>query len=153
MENNTEIKTNDTATLFISKTSENFLIETSKWTRFLAILGFIFSGIIIVISLSAGSLLSLIPDTEMDKVPSYFGFMFSIIYSALGILYFFPPYYLFNFSKKLKLALTLKNTESLEQAFGNQKSFFKFFGVLAIIGLCFYGFAAIIALIALMIAV
>jgi hypothetical protein len=56
-----------------------------------------------------------------------------IIYVALGALYFFPALYLFKYSTKLKRALATKNAEELAAAFENEKSMFKFMGILMVI--------------------
>ena len=94
----------------------------------------------------------MLPSNELNEIPSGFGALFGILYIALGLLYFFPAYYLFKYSQKLKLALNSKNSQNLEEALGNQKSFFKFFGVMAAIGVVLYGFSAIIGIIVFLVA-
>jgi len=61
-----------------------------------------------------------------------------LMYVLIGLLYFFPVYYLFKFSSKVRTALMTKNTQELETAFENLKSHYKFIGILMIITLSIY---------------
>lgn len=61
-----------------------------------------------------------------------------MIYALMGLLYFFPAYYLYKFSTQLKTALAAKDSETLTSAFENQKSLYKFMGIFMIIVLGFY---------------
>ena len=61
-----------------------------------------------------------------------------LIYVLIGLLYFFPVFYLFKFSSKVRTALATKNTQELDAAFENLKSHYKFIGILMIITLSIY---------------
>ena len=124
--------------LTISKTAVNYLSETGKWTNFLSILGFIFAGLIILMGLFAGSMMSMMTNGQTDLLPSGMGFLFGGMYILMGLLYFFPAWYLSKFARKLKLALSTKNEDELNTAFSNQKSFYKFWGILSIIVIGIY---------------
>ncbi|MGA1227123.1 MAG: DUF5362 family protein, partial [Tamlana sp.] len=73
---------------------------------------------------------------------------FGLIYVALALLYFFPVYYLFNFSRKMKSALNNTNNDDLKSAFANLKSHYKYMGIFAIIIISIYVLAFIIGMLA-----
>lgn len=131
------------ASLTISKEAINSLTETAKWTKFLSILGFIFIGLIVVMAFFAGSMMSFLPTQQIDQMPNSLGFLFTVIYLLMALLYFFPTKYLWNFSQMIKSALANQNEEELDAALSNQKSFYKFFGILIIVFLSIYAFTGL----------
>mgnify|MGYP001091583914 CR=1 FL=1 len=122
----------------ISDTALAYLKETSKWTKFLAVLGLIFVGIITIAAFFVGKIFSSIPVAGLDGITSGFAYLFTFIYLVIGLVYFFPSWYLFKFSSQLKTALTNKDSDALDEAFSNHKSFYKFFGVFTIVFLSIY---------------
>jgi hypothetical protein len=66
------------------------------------------------------------------------GTFLTVFYLLVALLYFFPVYYLFQFSVKMKAALAQQSSELLQQAFENLKSHYKFMGILMIVVLGFY---------------
>src|SRR5690606_31016392 len=71
------------------------------------------------------------------------GAFLTVFYILMAVLYFFPIYYLFQFSAKMKAALAQRNSVLLEQAFENMKSHYKFMGILMIVLLGFYAIALV----------
>ena len=144
MENTPAQSTNESNDIILNVTrpAAHFLQEISKWATFLAIVGFIFTGLIVVLAFFAGTLMSTIP--PYDTMPSGFGIVLTFMYLLIGVLYFFPTLYLYKFSQKLKSALTLRDSNDLTIAFENLKSIFKFWGIFTIVILCFYGLALLI---------
>ena len=140
----------DTFELNLPPAILGFLKETCAWTYFLSILGFLGIGLMVILgiifSVAMGSMTGENPyeslGVGMDM--SYFG----LIYIVLGLLYFFPVLYLFNFSRKMKTALSHNKTEDLNVAFSNLKSHYKFLGIFAIIILSLYVLIMVIAVIA-----
>ena len=115
-----------------------YLNETRKWSMFLAILGFITVGLVVIMAFAIGAIFSALPGGEsLDMMPGGSTF-FMIVYLLVAVVFFFPTWYLFKFSKHPKSALSSKGTDMLEFALKNQKSLFKFMGILTIIGLSVY---------------
>jgi hypothetical protein len=125
--------------LTLSGKAKGFLRETARWARFLSILGFVSIGIMVVFSLFASTIFNAIPQAQL--VPFDFGLVMTITYLVLAIIYFFPVYYLYQFSSKMKTALLTKNNDILSDAFEVLKSHYKFIGVLTIIMLSLYALA------------
>jgi len=127
------------------------LNETRKWTKFLAILGFIGLGILLLMGLFMGTvgillLMGLFMGTVfssiIESMPQTTPFpttMLSFIYIIMAIVFFFPVLYLFNFSDKMKIALYTSNQEALYEAFNNLKRHFKFIGIIIIVVLLIAG--------------
>jgi hypothetical protein len=120
--------------LCITSVSAGYLKITYKWATFLSILGFIGSGIICLIALA---ILVVSPFMgSSSKFGSTFGFpmiLIGVLYLVFGILYFFPAYYLYHFSNKMKVALELNKQETLDESFHNLKKMFRFLGIMTII--------------------
>ena len=126
--------------LHLDQPSLSFLREAARWSRFLAIIGFIYCGFMVLCGLFIGSIMSMMaPAMGGDTIFAAVGsvFMGSLII-GFALLLFFPAYYLFNFSSKMHKALQNNDQPVLTESLKNLKSFFKFYGVLVIVGLSFY---------------
>lgn len=122
--------------LVVNESSQTYLSEIRKWTSFLSILGFISVGLLVLAAIFIGFVFSFlpIPDNGMP-FPSVF---LTIFYLVFAVLYFFPVYYLYQFSVKMKYALMGKATDMLETSFGFLKSHYRFIGILTIVLLALY---------------
>ncbi len=113
-----------------------FLKETGKWAKFLSIVGFVSMGIMIIAALFASTLPNTIPGLENTLMSS--AGLISSLYVLMAAIYFFPFYYLFQFSNKINKAFKLKDNRLLEDSFKNLKSHYKFIGVFTLIFILFY---------------
>ncbi|MEJ7673426.1 MAG: DUF5362 family protein [Chitinophagaceae bacterium] len=66
-----------------------------------------------------------------------------IVYVVFAVILFFPCLYLFKFSNKMQEAVRTSSQESVDNAFINLKSMFKFYGIFTIIILVVYALAFI----------
>jgi hypothetical protein len=110
-----------------------YLSEARKWAKFLAIMGFIGIGLMVIGGIIMGiamSFVSGITQSPMAVLPSGF---FVILYLVMALIYFFPVNFLYRFSVKLGASLATGNEEELSAAFMNLKSLFKFMGILIIV--------------------
>ena len=137
-----------TISLQVTPFAKTYLRETSRWGFFLAIMGFIFIGLLILGGFFAGSYLSSLSQMTGARTP-FPGFLLGMIYVVMGVLYIFPTYYLYQFSRKMKIAIATTDSGVLESALENQKSLYKFMGILVIVILAVYIVIGGIALIAM----
>ncbi len=121
--------------LIITTSSKEFLLYTSKWANFLAILSFVGIGLMVLGGLIITVFAAGFSNVQNSEVPM--GFL-GIIYVMLAILYLFPTLYLYNFSKNMRKALANSNQQNLDLGFENLKSFFKFVGIFTIITISLY---------------
>jgi Family of unknown function (DUF5362) len=138
--------------LVIDHESSSFLNETARWGKFLSIVGFVTCGLLAVASFFIGSIMSrsALASYSADGAGAYgagFAAGITAVYLAIAVLYFFPCLYLYRFSVRLKAALNGNDQVQLNQALKNQKSLFKFIGILTIIVLAFYALALIVIVI------
>jgi len=132
------------AQLSFTEKSKRFLSEAGKWGKFISILGFIGIGLMVIFAIFAGTMFSNLPGGEELPFP---GAVFSLIYLVIAALYVFPVLYLFRFSTKIREALNSNNEATLEYAFENLKSHYKFVGILAVVMIGIYILAFLVAII------
>ena len=134
--------------LGIDETAKSFLSETAKWGKFLAIIGFVFCGLIVVVALflffAGGTMTSVFKGMNSALAGAATG-VIGFIYLLLALVYYFPSKYLYDFSVYIKQAIALEDQESLNYAFERLKSLYKFWAILMIILLSFYAFIIIFA--------
>ena len=131
--------------LTITSASKNFLRETAKWAFFLSIMGFIMIGFMLILSIFANTIFGMAAAMQ-PGVPQNFGMIMTITYLVLAVIYFFPVYYLLQFSNKMKKALQTKNDDTLANAFEMLKSHYKFIGVFTIITISLYILLLVVAM-------
>ena len=127
MENNQETKTE----IRIDTSINQDFNEISKWSGFLAIVGFIFLALLIVLSFTFLFISGSIPfGTQGMAFPR--GLLF-VVYLIFALIYFFPVYYLFRFSHHLRRAVRQSDEANLSVSMRYLKNFFVYTGVLTII--------------------
>ena len=131
--------------LLISNAARVYLGETAKWAKFLAIVGFVFAGLMVIFGLFFGTIMGSLAAGELDGMSGLGGTM-GFFYVLVALIYAFPCYYLYKFATGTKLALATNDTETLTDALENHKSVYKFYGILMIIVLAFYALGIVAAL-------
>ena len=116
--------------IVINSNGKANLLESSKWGNFLAIVGFVMLGLMVL-----GGLFVMVAGASIGS--GQFG-MFGIIYIIVAALYFFPILYLFNFARKIKTGLSNGSQADVDTALENLKSMLKFMGIFMIVILSFY---------------
>jgi hypothetical protein len=115
--------------------AKKYLLEAAKWANFIAIVGFIAIGLLIIMSFSIGSIMANLPEGSLGGLsPKFFSFFYLI---AAGI-YFIPVFFLFQFGQKTKQALLEDDHNLLTFGLKKLRSHYKFVGVLFIIFISLY---------------
>ena len=127
--------TNNNISLFelqIDHESTIYLTESAKWAKFLAMLGFIWCGILILLGFSTMA-------TKMSSFSGAYGTGYaigvSVVYMGMAVVYFFPCLYAYNFARKVQQALQNNDQTQLNASFRNLRSAFRYLGIAAIVGL------------------
>lgn len=119
-----------------------YLKEAGKWAAFLGIVGFVFCALVLLVALSIGTILTMIakfsPDPNVAVGMAGAGSFLTILYILIDVLYFFFSLYLYQFGSRIKKGLTFSDSIHITSALSKLKSFFKLWGILTIIALCFY---------------
>jgi hypothetical protein len=131
----------------LTETMLIYLKEASPWLRFIGILGFISSGTTVLWGIVSIALMPLFRQVWTEMPPSYqpfsgiaraaFGGTMVIFGIGAGMLLFFPSLFIYRFGEKIRSYLRSGTAQDLELAFKNNKSLWKFFGVICIINLVF----------------
>ncbi|MCK4569977.1 MAG: hypothetical protein KAT76_06780 [Bacteroidales bacterium] len=111
----------------------------ATWAKFLAIVGFVMIGIIVILGI-----IFLVGSADLSS--GYYapdpGFFISmgVVYLLIAVVFFFPTYYLLKFAGKMKLALNTRNELSLDDAAKFMRMYYKYVGILTIIIILIYVF-------------
>ncbi|WP_162127872.1 DUF5362 family protein [Flavobacterium phycosphaerae] len=137
MENQNNLTLNDQAV--------DALRVSAKWTMFLSILGFIGIGFMLLVGLFMSVAMSAMPTEAPVMGGGMMGGMLgamkgviAVVYIVLALVYFFPIYYLYKYSKGIKDAIDSSNSDLLCNALVNLKSHHKFLGIVAIVCISMY---------------
>ncbi len=122
----------------LNEVSKVHLNTAGKWGQFLAIMGFLFSGLIILAGLGMA-----VMGGAMGMGDEFGAFPFApsligIVYLLLGLVYLVPSYYLYKFSSKATRYHNTNHPEDLTQSLEGLKSMFKFMGIFTIVMIILY---------------
>jgi hypothetical protein len=120
--------------------AEQLLVKTRPWARFMSVLTFISAAFMLI----AGMLISIL-GVGLRSIPSEtgrFGTLTSaanifagLFYILLSFIYVAPGVFLWKFASSIRLLETSRSQQALENAMGSQRSFWRYIGILAIVGL------------------
>ena len=132
-ENQPEVKP---ASLELTEEINHNLHSAGKWSQFLAILGFIATGFMVLGGITVSIISAFIPSqTNVFPFPM---FLVGFIYLIFAGVYFLPVFYLYRFSSSIKQAVALKKQDQLSNAFNNLRAHYKTFGIIMIVIMCLY---------------
>lgn len=120
------------------------LKETRLWTTFISILGFIFLGFMLILGITGGSVMTRMNPMAAEMNSGIFLFVILIMIA----IYFFPIYFLYNFSRYSKIAVARNDNEAFSEAMRYLKLHYRYIGIIAIIVLIIYLLIFIFALMA-----
>lgn len=109
------------------------LRATRPWVLFLAIVGFVFMGLMVLGMLAVLTGVGAAP----TDAPRLFGPGMAFFELVMIALYFFPCLFLYRYAKFIG-QIQSAGQPALENALWQQKSFWKFMGITMIVMLCFY---------------
>ncbi len=121
--------------LEVNEHVKHIFLNMARWTKFLAILGFIFIGImvvglVLVFILSKTELSGLDSNTKTVLVGETIG----LCIVSIGIS-FYPSYTLLMYSARIKRAFSAQSQEQFESALNQLKNNFKYVSILMIVSL------------------
>jgi hypothetical protein len=129
----------------LTSAAVGFLQESAKWSKFMAIIGFIGIGLMVLVSLFMAIGFNSMGASTIPELPFSMS-VFSIIYVLFAAIYFFPVYYLYQYATKTSAALHSKNKQLLADGLENLKSHHKFLGIFTLIIISLYGLIFVFAI-------
>jgi len=120
----------------------NYLMETAKWGKFLAITGYVSIGLLALLAVFMMIGMSTMSDFSGTDFPmGAVGF----IYIIMGAVYYFPVTYLYKYAVQIKKGLQSNDPTTITAGFQNLKSLFKFMAIVTIVILSIYGLMLLVA--------
>jgi hypothetical protein len=148
MEENSNLYAENANGLHVDNDAKMYLAETSKWAKFLSIVGFIGMGLMVIMGFFMGSIMSNYAGLMgMPSGEGWFLSSLSFIYIVIAALYIYPLWKLYQFADLSKRALVTNDSTLLTNALEAQKSMFKFMGIWVIVVLAVYAILLVIALV------
>jgi flagellar biosynthesis protein FlhB len=126
-------------TLIITEDIRSYIYESAKWSKFLSIVGFVLTFLMVIAALSMNSIMA-----SISEIPAYSGLAkfgsagLTLLYLILALLYFYPSFLMYKFATAAKQAVLYGDQANLSVAMNKLKSIFKFWGILTIILISFY---------------
>jgi Family of unknown function (DUF5362) len=118
-------------TIQVSQEIKNSFLVAVKWAKFLAIIGFVSVGLLVIAGLAM-----LFGSASINSGGQLAGV--GIGYIILSGIYIFPAIKLFRFATETKKGIENENQGDFEFGIENLKSLFKFIGIFTIVILSFY---------------
>lgn len=130
----------------LTSESVSYILQAAKWGKFLAILGFIVSGLLILGGIAMSFVLNKVagPDELIPINTPFPPVIFSIIYIVVAIIYLIPVIFLNTFSNNALKAVNLVSTEKMTTSLRNLKNLFVFIGISTVVLLTIYTLTLII---------
>ncbi|RYZ56449.1 MAG: hypothetical protein EOO14_12315 [Chitinophagaceae bacterium] len=126
--------------LTIDPLTKAHLAETAKWARFLAIVGFVFLLLLILVGVYSAFTLNRFEESYRelgggvsDGITSSAGTGMAVVYTIMAVIWFFPLLFTFRFANQMRNALQGNNQELLTTAFQNLKVCFRYLGIVTVI--------------------
>lgn len=116
--------------LKINNSIRENLLTTAKWARFLAIIGFVFTGILGLFSLV------ILISALASGVPLLIGM--GLGYMIISVVMIFPGLYLIRFAASTEKGLGSNKQGEFDYGIQNLKSLFKFVGIYTIVMIGLY---------------
>lgn len=122
-------------TVILNNAMKKSFFEMAKWAQILSIIGFIGIGLLIYLIIILFSGFSRFSNSMGGGIPTI---LISSFYLIVALIYLFPTYRLFQFSKYMKEGLLESDEESITLAIERLKSVFKFIGVVTLLFILVY---------------
>ena len=125
----------------LSPEDRDYLETAAKWAKFLGIMGFIFTALIVLGAFSVMTIGSSFGSAMPPGSPfagGMFGVGLGIFYLVLALPYFFISLYMYNFAEKTKAGLYSSNSEIMTLAYKNLRNYFRLSGILILAMIVIY---------------
>jgi hypothetical protein len=136
----------------LTANAQRYLSQTGPWVRFISIMLFIGAAFMIL----AGVALVLMGLAGLDSSTSPFGsgsmpggmaFLLGPIYVMMALLFYIVPgIFLFRYASAIKALKMTPSAPALEDALRNQKTFWRYLGIMAIVMLAIFVLAVMAAI-------
>jgi hypothetical protein len=140
----------------LTSVAQQYLNQTRPWARFMSIVMFVFAGLMVLAGLAmflaglAGGLASHASQGDGRFGPMMAplaGIPVGLLYIIMAILYIAPGVFLARYASAIASLEMERSAAALENALKQQKSFWRFVGIMTVIGLVLTVLAIVIGII------
>ncbi len=134
--------------LIVTEEAKECLLNTTKWTKFLAIVGCIGCVFLLGFGITFAARLSAVNDVFRSGGADVMaaGGIVGFIYILCALIVIYPIIKMFKFSSKTRSALLSNNEHALADALQEMRRIWKFYGLITAVCLAFEGIAIFIGL-------
>ncbi len=114
--------------IVISDVARRAIVSGAKWGKFLAIIGFVFTGIMVIAALGVivmGAMMGGFGGPQLG--------VFGVMYIVLAGVYFFPCLFLLKYANNVTNGLEKGAVKDIDSGFKNLELMFKFVGIMTIV--------------------
>jgi hypothetical protein len=115
-----------------------YLLKAAKWGKFLAILGFIVSGLLIAGGIIMSFVLNMVSEEMVPLNIPFSPKILSLIYIIIAGIFLIPVIFLNSFSNNAIKAVNLSSTEKMTTSLKSLKNLFVFVGISTVVLLALY---------------
>jgi hypothetical protein len=135
--------------LMFTPRAMEMLRQTKPWVRFLAIMGFIITGFVVLAALvmlilGLGGMAS---GGRGGGAAAGVGVLMALLYVLVAALYFFPSMFLNRYASHINALLSNRREDTLEAALAAQKAFWRLVGIIVLVVVCIYVGIIVIAIV------
>jgi hypothetical protein len=117
-----------------------YAAQMRPWVRFMSVLTFLAAAFAMIVGAFFALALTLAGVAAQEATGSRFGALggavIGVVYILLGVLYIPPGVFLHRTASAIKRMQAGDATSALEDVLKNQKSFWRFVGILSVVGIC-----------------
>jgi hypothetical protein len=143
-----EQRTSNLFELQLDQSSTSYLGQISRWAKFLSIVGFIMAFLVALFGIFFSTVMANAFDQFGGSFSTGAGIGAAIFYILIALIVFFGSLYLYRFAVNMQGGLRTNDQPRVTTAFANLKSYFKFWGIIAIIVITFYALIFIFSVLA-----
>ncbi len=126
----------------VASTTIDLLRQTRPWVRFMSVMSFIGSGFMLIFGVAVMVIGSLGPSGKDLPTPAL-----GLVYVPLAFLYVYPGVKLWSYASAIEKLTLSRAVDDLDGALGQQKSFWRFVGIMALVVMGLYAVGIVVAVV------
>ena len=135
---NSSLTTDTVKQLELTSESAAYLLKAAKWGKFLAILGFIMTSLLIIAGIMMSFVLNSVKDEMIPLNMPFSPKVLSFFYVVVAAISMIPVIFLNSFSNNAVKAVKFSDTEKMTTSMKQLKNLFVFLGISTIVMLALY---------------
>lgn len=126
--------------LIFTEEIRSYMYDAARWARFLSIVGFVISALMVMAAFSMGAIISsgLLNNSVYGPLAQIGGSALTIVFLFYTLLIFVPSFLLYKYAANSIQGILYMDQSAITESFKKMKSFFRFYGILFLIVMGLY---------------